>query len=203
MGTNCAPPVANLLLFCYERDFTISLPDDNQVDIIDHPYFKGLVNLFFFLIQFNVPFKIISLIETSQSIGGAKREYPGKTTWHTRKQNLSCFTCGQCGARTYTRHSGEMIEWLRALKYSDLTHSAMGAAFLVNQMYPPKLQLNKANATDTDAPFLDLHLPVPNGFVSSKMYDKHDDFDIDIVNLPFWIVNIPRYTSYDVYISSL
>ena len=32
------------------------------------------------LIQFNVPFKIISLIETSQSVGGAKREYPGKTT---------------------------------------------------------------------------------------------------------------------------
>ena len=39
---------------------------------------NGLI--FFFLIQFNVPFKIISLIETSQSIGGAKREYPGKTT---------------------------------------------------------------------------------------------------------------------------
>ena len=33
-----------------------------------------------FFIQFNVPFKIISLIETSQSIGGANREYPGKTT---------------------------------------------------------------------------------------------------------------------------
>ena len=32
-----------------------------------------------FFIQFNVPFKIISLIETSQSIDGAKREYPGKT----------------------------------------------------------------------------------------------------------------------------
>ena len=32
-----------------------------------------------FFIQFNVPFKIISLIEMSQSIGGAKREYPGKT----------------------------------------------------------------------------------------------------------------------------
>ena len=36
--------------------------------------------VFFFLIQFNVPFKIISLIETSQWVGGAKREYPGKTT---------------------------------------------------------------------------------------------------------------------------
>ena len=42
-----------------------------------------------FFIQFNVPFKIISLIETSQSIGGAKREYPGKTIRHTGKQNLS------------------------------------------------------------------------------------------------------------------
>ena len=33
-----------------------------------------------FFIQFNVPFKISSLIETSQWVGGAKREYPGKTT---------------------------------------------------------------------------------------------------------------------------
>ena len=35
---------------------------------------------YFFLIQFNVPLKIIALIETSESIGGVKREYPGKTT---------------------------------------------------------------------------------------------------------------------------
>ena len=34
---------------------------------------------FFLAIPFNVLFKIISLTETSQSIGGAKREYPGKT----------------------------------------------------------------------------------------------------------------------------
>ena len=39
-----------------------------------------IIPTFFFFIQFNVPFEIISLIETSQSIGGAKREYPGKTT---------------------------------------------------------------------------------------------------------------------------
>ena len=35
MGTNCAPLVANLFLFCYERDFMISLSDDKQADIID------------------------------------------------------------------------------------------------------------------------------------------------------------------------
>ena len=42
MDTNCAPLVVDLFLFCYERDFMMSLSDDNQVDIIDllilHPY---------------------------------------------------------------------------------------------------------------------------------------------------------------------
>ena len=59
---------------------------------------------------------------------------------------------------------------------------------MVNQIYPPELQLNKANISDTEAPFLDLHLSVANGFVSSKIYDKRDDFDFDIVNFPFWMV---------------
>ena len=56
---------------------------------------------------------------------------------------------------------------------------------MVNRIYPPELQLNKANTADTEAPFLDLHLSISNGFVSSKIYDKRDDFDFDIVNFPF------------------
>ena len=36
--------------------------------------------------------------------------------------------------------------------------------------------------SDTEAPFLDLHLSISNGFVSSRIYDKRDDFDFDIVN---------------------
>ena len=39
MGTNCAPLVADLFLFCYERDFMLSLSDNNQTDIIEA--FKG------------------------------------------------------------------------------------------------------------------------------------------------------------------
>ena len=35
MGTNCAPLVADLILFCYERDFMMSLSDDKQADSID------------------------------------------------------------------------------------------------------------------------------------------------------------------------
>ena len=56
---------------------------------------------------------------------------------------------------------------------------------MVNQIYPSELQLNKTNTSDTEAPFLDLHLSISNGFVSSKFYDKRDDFDFDIVNFPF------------------
>ena len=84
MGTNCAPLVADLFLYCYERDFLDSLNHDNQADVIeafnstsrylddllniDNPYFEGMIN----------------------------------------------------------------------------------------QIYPPELQLNKANISDTEAPFLDL-----------------------------------------------
>ena len=60
MGTNCAPLVADLFLFCYERDFMKDLSSDNQADVIkafnstsryldhllniDKPYFEGMVN---------------------------------------------------------------------------------------------------------------------------------------------------------------
>ena len=74
---------------------------------------------------------------------------------------------------------------------------------MVNQIYPPELQLNKANTSDTEAPFLDLHLYISNGFVSSKIYDKRDDFDFDIVNFPFLHGDVPRRPSYGVYISQL
>ena len=35
MGTNCAPLVADLFLFCYERDFMKSHSRENQADIIE------------------------------------------------------------------------------------------------------------------------------------------------------------------------
>ena len=57
---------------------------------------------------------------------------------------------------------------------------------MVNLICLPELQLNKANTSDTEAHFLDLHLSISNGFVSSKIYDKRDD---DIYSkFPFWIV---------------
>ena len=42
MGTNCAPLVADLFLFCYERDLMLILSDNNQTDIINLQIFRGL-----------------------------------------------------------------------------------------------------------------------------------------------------------------
>ena len=35
MGHNCAPLVANLFLFCYDKDSIMSLSDNRQADIIN------------------------------------------------------------------------------------------------------------------------------------------------------------------------
>ena len=52
---------------------------------------------------------------------------------------------------------------------------------MVSQIYPSELQLNKANTSDTEARFLDLHLSISNDIVSTKIYDKRDDFDLKLL----------------------
>ena len=113
MGTNCAPLVADLFLFCYERDFMLSLSDNNQADIIE--------------------------------------------AFNSTSRYLDDF-----------------------LNIDNPYFEQM-----VDQIYPTELQLNKANSSDTEASFLDLNLSITNGKVSSKIYDKRDDFNFEIVNFPF------------------
>ena len=75
---------------------------------------------------------------------------------------------------------------------------------MVSHIYPSELQLNKANVSDTEASFLDdLQLSISDGFVKTKIYDKRDDFDFDIVNFPFLDGDFPLSTSNGVYISRL
>ena len=74
---------------------------------------------------------------------------------------------------------------------------------IVSQIYPSELQLNKANTSDTEAAFLDMHLSISNDIVSSKIYNKRDDFDFEIVSFPFLDGDVPRSTSYGVYINQL
>ena len=46
-------------------------------------------------------------------------------------------------------------------------------------------------------------MSISNDIVSTKIYDKRDDFDFEIVNFPFLDGDVPRSTSYGVYISQL
>ena len=131
MGTNCAPLVADLILFCYEREFMLSLSDNNQTDIIE------------------------ALNSTSR--------------------------------------------YLDDLLNIDNPYFEQ----MVGQIYPTELQLNKANSSNTEAPFLDLNLSITNGIVSSKICDKRDDFNFEIVKFPFLDGDVLRSPSYGVYISQL
>ena len=74
---------------------------------------------------------------------------------------------------------------------------------MVGQIYPTELLVNKANPSNTKAPILDLNLSITNGKVSSKIYNKRDDFNFEIVNFPFLDGDVPRSPSYGVYISQL
>ena len=71
---------------------------------------------------------------------------------------------------------------------------------MVNHIYPSEIQLNKANVSYTEASCLDKHLSISDGFVKTNICDKRDDFDFDIVNFPFLDGDVPRSTSYGVYI---
>ena len=74
---------------------------------------------------------------------------------------------------------------------------------MVSQIYPSELQINKANTSDTEAAFFDLHLSISNDIVSTKIYDKSDVFDFEIVNFQFLESDVPRSTSYAVKIPQL
>ena len=106
MGTNCAPLVVDLFLIFYERDFMLSLSDNNQTDIIE--VFNDTSRCLDDLLNIDNPY-------FEQMVG---------------------------------------------------------------QICPTELQLSKANSSDTEAPFLDLNLSITNGIVSSKIYDKQDDFNL-------------------------
>ena len=113
MGTNCAHLVADLFLFCYERDFMMSLSDDKHANVID---------------AFN----------------------------------------------TTSRYLDDILN-INNVFFDNI----------VSQIYPSDLQLNKANTFDTETLFLYLYLSISNDIVPTKIYDKRDYFDFEIVNFPF------------------
>ena len=103
MGTNCAALVADLFLFCHERDFMKSLIKEKRYDLID-------------------------------------------------------------ACNSTSRYLDDLLN-IDNIHFEHMVH----------RIYPAELQFNKANASDTEAAFLDLNLSIHNDIVSTKNYDKRDD----------------------------
>ena len=170
MGTNCALLVADLLMFCYERNFMISL-SETQADIIEainttsrheddllntnNPYFEGMVNIF---IRFGT--------KLHRRIVGI----PMGTDSALLVADVFMF----CYKRTFmislSETQADIIEAINSnSRYEDDLLNINNLYFerMVTHNYPHELQLNKANSADTEA-VLDFHLLISNGFVSSK-----------------------------------
>ena len=74
----------------------------------------------------------------------------------------------------------------------------------LKKIYPSQLTVEKANKSYHLAKYLDLTFMIDSGGkLSTRIYDKRDDFDFHIVNFPFLSSNILLGPSYGVYISQL
>ena len=74
---------------------------------------------------------------------------------------------------------------------------------MVGRVCPSGLQLNKANASDTEAAFLDLLLSVSGGVVSARVCDERGGFGFGVVSFPFLGGGVPRSASCGVCVSLL
>jgi hypothetical protein len=71
----------------------------------------------------------------------------------------------------------------------------------VDRIYPIELEIKDTTEIDRSASYLNLHLEIDSeGRLRTKLYDKRDDFNFPIVNIPFICSNIPVAPAYGVYI---
>ena len=83
---------------------------------------------------------------------------------------------------------GDVVDALNtASRYSDDILNINGVWFdnMVGQVYSSELQLSKADASDTEAKFFDLHLSISYDIVSTRICDVCCDFGFEIVGSHF------------------
>ena len=74
----------------------------------------------------------------------------------------------------------------------------------VNSIYPCELEIKDTTDSDMSVSYLDILLEKDSdGNLTTKLYDKRDDFNFSIVNFPYLCSNIPSSPAYGVYVSQL
>jgi hypothetical protein len=71
-------------------------------------------------------------------------------------------------------------------------------------IYPPGMEVKETTDTASSTSFLNLYLKFDDsGQISTKVYDKRDDFNFKIITLPNMCSNIPASPACGDYISQL
>ena len=99
--------------------------------------------------------------------------------WHVLKHFRSC---------------SRYIDDLLMINNGDLMKKYM------NDIYPKELVLVPDDTNGKSCPFLDLQVTITDSIISTSIYDKRDAFDFPIVNFPTLTGNIPKKSSYGVFV---
>ena len=70
-------------------------------------------------------------------------------------------------------------------------------------IYPRDLEIKETTETAAFSSYWDCYLYIDNGKLTTRLYDKRDDFNFPIVNFPFLSSNIPSAPAYGIYVSQL
>ena len=130
MGINCAPLLADLVLYSYEAEFVQSLLQAGKIHLAQ---------------QFNFTYRYIDDVLSLK------------------------------------KKIAEYLEFI----------------------YPRELEIKETTETAASFSYLDCYLYIDNGKLTTRLYDKRDDFNFPIVNFPFLSSNISSAPAYGVYVSQL
>ena len=70
-------------------------------------------------------------------------------------------------------------------------------------IYPRELEIKETTETAASSSYFDCYLYIDNRKLTTRLYDKRDDFNFPIVNFTFLISNIPSVPAYGDYVSQL
>jgi hypothetical protein len=87
-----------------------------------------------------------------------------------------------------------VLQYLYVDIFSKAIYNSLKLIGLYCHIYPPELKVKETTDTASSASFLDLYLEFDDsGQISTKIYDKRDDFNFKIINFPKYV---QQYTSF-------
>ena len=118
---------------------------------------------------------------------------------------MSCFAMiiSFCLLQAGKKHLAQQFNF--TYRYIDDALSLKNTKFAeyLEFIYPRELEIKETAEIAASSSYLDCYLYIDNGKLTTRLYDKRDDFNFPIVNFPFLSSNIPSASAYGVYVSQL